>query len=471
MRSVLRPALLLALLICPAAHGEPTLPSKFDVQAIDAFLDDQAKSGACVGLSVAVVRDGKVVLAKGYGKRSLKPEEPVEIDTMFAAGSVTKQFTAACVFLLAEEGKLSVRDPVAKWYPELTKAKEITLYDLLTHASGYTDYYPLDFVDRRMEKAIEPDQLLKEYAGTKLDFEPGHRWSYSNTGFVLLGRIVERVSGKPFGEFLSDRILKPLGMEHTVFDPKSDHPGRAQGYTGFALGPPEPAGREAPGWIHAAGALYTTPSDLAKWDVALVSGKVLKPDSYRLMTTPRELVDGRFKDYGCGIGVSRRRGETVLKHSGAVSGFLTYNAALPRTKSAVVLMANDERRDAGDVFEPLLELLLKAQEPPAPDVPKIKGPGPKDAALDMLRQLQRGEIRRDGLGDDYSIYLTDERVKGAKERLGPLGEPTKMEVEPTAERGGMEVAMVHFTFKSGKVKGLMYRTPDGKIQEFLIYKE
>jgi hypothetical protein len=245
----------------------------------------------------------------------------------------------------------------------------------------------------------------------------------------------------------------------------------AIGYTAFALGSPEPANREAAGWIHAAGALYTTPMDLAKWDVALVSGKVLKPESYRLMTTPRELVDGRFRDYGCGIGVARRRGETVLRHSGAVSGYLAYNYVLPRTRSAVVLMANSEHQDASDVFEPIFELLLKAEEPPAPDVPAIKGPPAKVAALDLLRELQAGKVSREALGEEFSLFLTDERVKGAKERLGPLGEPTKVEADPPAERGGMEVAMVHFTFKDKKIKGLMYRTPDGKIQEFLIYKE
>ena len=229
--------------------------------------------------------------------------------------------------------------------------------------------------------------------------------------------------------------------------------------------------REAAGWLHGAGALYTTPTDLAKWDVALVSGKVLKPESYRLMTTPRELADGRFKDYGCGIGVVRRRGETVLRHSGAVSGFLTYNTALPRTKSAVVLMANAEHQDAGDVFEPLLDLLIRSQEPPAPDVPAIKGPPAKVAALDLLRELQAGQVSRDSLGEEFNLFLTDERVKGAKDRLGPLGEPTKVNVDPASERGGMEVAMVHFTFKSQKIKALMYRTPDGKVQEFLIYKD
>jgi D-alanyl-D-alanine carboxypeptidase len=472
MHWILRTSTLIMLFAVSALHGaDPKLPARFDVKAIDDYLEAQIKPNKYIGISVAIVRDGKVVLAKGYGKRSLKPEAPVETNTMFAAGSVTKQFTAACIFLLAEDGKLAVRDPVAKWYPNLTKAKEITLYDLMTHAAGYPDYYPLDFVDRRMEKPIAPDELLKEYAGGKLDFDPGARWSYSNTGFVLLGRIIEKVSGKTFEQFLTERILKPLEMNDTVFDPKADHPGLAQGYTAFALGPPEPAKREAAGWIHAAGALYTTPSDLAKWDVALVSGKVLKQDSYRLMTTARELNDGRQRDYGCGIGVSRRRGDSVLKHSGAVSGFLTFNAALPRTKSAIALMTNAEQEDAGELFEPLLALLLQALEPPAPDVPKIKGSPAKVAALDLFRELQSGKITRESLGEDYSTFLTEERVKGAKDRLGPLGEPEKVDTDPASERGGMEVTTTHFTFKGVKIKALMYRSPDGKVQEFLVYKE
>ena len=174
MNRLLRPSLLVVLLaVCPAARGDVPPPSKFDPKTIDAFLEAQVRANGYVGLSVALVRDGKVVLAKGYGNRSLKPEGPVETSTMFAAGSVTKQFTAACVFLLQEDGKLSVRDPVAKWYPDLTRAKEITLYDLMTHAAGYPDYYPLDFVDRRMAKAIDPDQLLKEYAGGEARLRPG----------------------------------------------------------------------------------------------------------------------------------------------------------------------------------------------------------------------------------------------------------------------------------------------------------
>jgi D-alanyl-D-alanine carboxypeptidase len=464
------PFLLLAIL-APTVRADAPLPTRFDIKAIDAYLAKQIGPDGQVGLSVAVVQDGKVVLAKAYGKRSLDPATDADADTPFAAGSITKQFTAACIFLLAEDGKLSIHDPVAKWYPELTRAKDITLYELMSHTSGYPDYYPLDFIDRRLVKTIDPDQLLKEYAGGKLDFEPGRQWSYSNTGFILLGRVIEKVSGKPLGEFMSERIFKPLEMTHSALDPKGDGADLAVGYTGFALGPPEPAKREAAGWLTAAGGLYTTPTDLAKWDLALVSGKVLKPDSYRQMTAPRQLADGRFVEYGCGIGVIRRGGETVFRHGGAVSGYLAYNSVLPRTKSAFVLMSNDEHRDLTDMYMPLLDLLLRAQTPPKKFVPRIDGPPAREAALDLLHQLQKGELKREKLGADYDMYLTAERVKGAKDRLGPLGEPMVVDAEAPGERGGMEVVTVHFTFKDRKIKGLMYRTPDGKIQEFLIYKD
>ena len=186
------------------------------------------------------MRDGKVVLAKGYGKRLVEEEPLVEPETPFAIGSVTKQFTCACILLLAEEGKLSIDDKVVKYEPKLTRAGDITLHDLMTHLSGYPDFYPLDFVDRRLVKPILPEDLLAEYAGAKLDFEPGERWSYSNTGYTLLGHVVAKVSGKPFGQFLKERILDPLGMTHSAFEPGPDIKGQTKGYTSFALGPLEP---------------------------------------------------------------------------------------------------------------------------------------------------------------------------------------------------------------------------------------
>ncbi len=449
----------------------PEAPSTFDLSAIDAYVAGQVRAKSYPGLALAIVRDGKVVLAKGYGQRSLESEDRVVPDTLFAIGSVTKQFTCACILLLAEDGKLNVEDRVAKYYPNLTRAQDITLYDLMTHTSGYPDYYPLDFVDRRMRKPIDLDRLLAEYAGGKLDFEPGTRWSYSNTGYLLLGRVVEKVSKEPMSQFLRRRILEPLGMEHSVFDPGEEVAGMARGYTSFALGPSEPAPREAEGWLHAAGGLWSSVSDLARWDLALMEGKVLKPESYRLLTTRRKLQSGKTKDYGCGMGVIDRDGETILTHSGAVSGFLAFNSLVPRTKSAVILLTNSEHLDPASLHRTILTLLLKDQtDREAPEVPKVRGPSAKDVALDFFHLMQTGKVDRSKLGEEFSIYLSDERLRSAAPRLKALGEPDRIEVERTAERGGMEVTALRFTFKNTVLKASLYRTPDGKIQQLLFTK-
>jgi CubicO group peptidase (beta-lactamase class C family) len=446
-------------------------PRTFALQAIDAYVEAQVRDHGYPGLSLAIVREGKIVLAKGYGKRSIEDGAPVEPDTMFAVGSVSKQFACACILLLAEEGKLSVDDKVAKYYPRLTSADQVTLYDLMTHTSGYHDYYPLDFVDRRLVKPIYEDALLAEYAGTKLDFEPGARWSYSNTGYVLLGRVVEKVSGKPFGRFLKERVIDPIGMKHSAVEPGSDVGSRARGYTAFALGPLEPAVHEADGWLSAAGNLWASASDLARWDLALIEGRLLKPASFRLMTSSRVLNSFRRTGYGCGLSLRQVEGETVLTHVGAISGFQSTNAMVPRTRSAVVLLTNSEHLNSGAIHSTILQLLIKDQKPPvATDVPKVQGPPPKEAALDFFRQMQSGKLNREKLGEEFSVFLTDERVQAAAPRLKALGEPEKVEVESIEERGGMEVASIQLSFKTTKLHGLLYRTPDGKIQQLLFRK-
>jgi len=395
---------------------------------------------------------------------------PVGLDTRFAIGSITKQFTSACILLLAEEGKLSTADKVAKWFPDLTKANEITVLDLMNHVSGYPDYYPLDFVDRPMQKPIAVDELIRQFGAKTLDFEPGTRYSYSNTGYVMLGRIVSKVSGEPFASFLERRVLKPLGLAHTVFQPPPTSPGLAHGYVTFALGPPETATPEAPGWVDSAGALYSTPTDLIAWDLALMDGKLLKPESYRLMTTPRQLADGSTSNYGCGLAIGRRDGRLMLTHNGAVAGFYALNAMIPSSRSAVVLLSNF---DSYDSVNAVYAQVMNAVVPPslAAGVPSIAGPPASEAARLLFLALQKGEVDRALLGEEYSYFLTDEKIRGASARLRPWGEPTKVDVESRSERGGMEVARTRLVFASGVLKGLMYRTPDGKVQQFFLERD
>lgn len=442
------------------------LPEKFDVPAIDQYLAAQVINSKLVGLSVTIVKDGEVALAKAYGKRSLEDGRAAMPETLFAIGSITKQFTCACVLLLAEDGKLSVHDPVAKYYPDLTRANDITLLDLMNHVSGYTDYYPLDYVDRRMQKPIDPDELLRKYAGAKLDFEPGAKYSYSNTGFVLLGRVVEKVSGKAFGEFLSERILKPLGMDHTTYEPAGADPRIADGYTRFALSDPQPVAPEGKGWIGAAGGIFSTPTDLAKWDLALIDGKVLKPESYQLMTSRRTLNDGRVSDYGCGLMIRSQGGREILTHNGAVSGFNAYNTTIPSARSAVVVFVNLEG-GLGSIPGDLLGLLLKV---PA-IIPDVAGPNAVEAAKSLFAQYQNGSIDRARLSDEFNAFLNDAKLAGVANRLKPFGSPKDAQLLSRNERGGMEVSVTRMTFEHGQLRTLMYRQPDGKVEQFFIYQD
>jgi CubicO group peptidase (beta-lactamase class C family) len=270
---------------------------------LDGYLASQLSAKPFVGISVAVVQNGKITFCKGYGYASKETNKLVDTDTRFAVASITKEFTAACILLLAEDGKLSIHDPVAKYVSDLTRAQDVQVLDLMNMVSGYRDFYPLDFLTREMTRPTTPDAVINEYAKQPLDFEPGARWSYSNTNYSILGRMIEKVSGKSYEDFLQERILQPLGMTHTGFEPDPARTGTAQGYTSFGVFDPEPAPREPPGWMFSAGGLYSTPSDLVTWDLALMNGKVLKSELYRIMTTSRLLNNAVATGYGCGLGV------------------------------------------------------------------------------------------------------------------------------------------------------------------------
>jgi D-alanyl-D-alanine carboxypeptidase len=453
-------------------------------QALERAIQQELSRRGGVGATVAAVANGRVLLAKSFGRRSPDSPAPVSEDTLFGIGSVTKQFTAAATLLLAEDGKLSVDDKVAKYFPGLTRANDITLLDLMNHVSGYPDYYPLDFVDRRMLAPIAPDALIARYAGAPLDFEPGTRWSYSNTGFVLLGRILEKAGGRPLGSFLRDRIFTPLGMIHTLYEPARDERRVAPGYTSFALTKLTRAAQEGDGWVGAAGAIYSTAVDIARWDVALMEGRVLKPASWALMTRPRLLANGNSSNYGCGLSVGTREGLTVFTHGGAVSGFIARNTFVPQTRSAVVVMINNEDGPlANALVEHAIAAVLPERAAQVPvttgpsaaradrgAIPRVSGPEPGAQASSLFKALQAGTLDRSGLGDEYSAFATPAKVRAASGVLKPLGEVTGVNVRSVGERGGMEVSSVRLTLGSNALDALMYRSTDGRVQEYLLFR-
>lgn len=454
----------------PPSAGTPALAHvstpPINVGELDSLIQRVVAEKHLVGLSVGVMQDGKLVLAKGYGFRSLDPQEPVTPSTMFAIGSVTKQFTCSAALLLAQDHKLSMSDPVAKYVSTATRGSEVTLLDLGQHVSGYRDYYPLDFVDREMQKAETADTIIAWYATRPLDFDPGTRWSYSNTNFLILGKAIETASGQSFSTFLAQRIFTPLGMTRTAFDPPQTDTGMARGYTSYALGAPTPALPEASGWTGAAGAIWSTPTDLLKWDLALIDGQVLQPASYAVLTTPRKLADGRTTGYGCGLGVQSGGNALVFQHGGAVAGSVSSNLVIPATRSAIVVFANADFAATGDIINAALDKLT-----PHVDVPKIAGLPALDAAKAFLTSFEQNKIDRTTLGDDFNALLTPERVATDRASLASLGRVTDIRVVRTVERGGMEVAIVQFTVGTTPAQSLMYRTPDGKIQQFLINRQ
>ena len=445
-----------------AARAPVRVPA-VDVADLDALIQSVVADKQLVGLSVGVMQDGKPVLARGYGFRSLEPREPVTASTMFPIGSVTKQFTCSAALMLAEDGRLSMRDPVAKYVPSATRAKEVSLLDLGQHVSGYRDYYPLDFVVREMQKPETADTIISRYATRSLDFDPGARWSYSNTNFLILGKAIEAASGESVGAFFAKRIFVPLGMTRTAYDRPQSDVDLARGYTSYALAPPSPALPEASGWTGAAGAIWSTPGDLLKWDLALMDGKVLKPGSYDVLTTPRTLSDGRSTGYGCGMGVQSSGSGLVLRHGGAVAGSVAQNILIPSTRSAVVVFANADFAAIDDIVTSVVAKLS-----PHVDAPTIAGLPTLEAARGFLASLEQGTVDRTTLGDDFNALLTPDHLASDRASLAAHGRVADVRVVGTRERGGMEVAIVQFTVGTTPAQSAMYRTPDGRIQQFLI---
>ncbi len=446
---------------------------------VDSFIAAAIKERNLVGVQVGIMQDGRIAFARGYGEASIPGAIPVDTTTRFAIGSVTKQFTCAIILQLAAEGKLSVNDPVSKYFKGLTRADEITLLDLMNHVSGYPDYYPLDFLDRRMLKATTPAKVVATYASMKLDFEPGTRYSYSNTGFTMLGIVAEKASGQPFGKLLRERIFKPFDMPNTVYDPRETGKGYAQGYSSFALGPLTPAAREGAGWADAAGAIYSTAPDLLRWDRALMEGKVLQGEWLALMTRPRVLKDSSVSSYGTGLGIGKIGTDTAWAHTGAVAGFAAQNFMVPASKSAIVILANTEvSARAGALWR----LVLPVTSPPPPDsnapkpkapaetpAPSVQGPPAEAMATTLLKQMQAGTVDRKLFDPEFNWYLTDAKVREAAPRLAQLGDPVQTTVLGTSERGGLEVSVTQFAFASGqKVNALMYRAPDGIVHQYLL---
>ncbi|MDQ1156664.1 D-alanyl-D-alanine carboxypeptidase [Sphingomonas sp. SORGH_AS 950] len=459
------PTLLAAVaLLAPAPLAAQAL-TPAETQKIDALVTRTLADTGVPSASIAVVRGGKIVLVKAYGKQFEGQRGPADPALPYQIASVSKQFTATAIQLLADEGKLSLDDTVAQYIPGISGGDTITIRQLLSHTSGLRDYWPQDYSFKAMATPTTPQGIVDRWAKAPLDFAPGTQWQYSNTGYVVAGLIVEKVSGQPLLDFLQARVFRPLGIR-AVDQDKAVGPGFPQGYLRHALGPVRVETPAAPGWLYAAGELSMAPRDLAKWDVARMNRTLLPAKDWAEQETPVKLADGSNTNYGLGVAVGTADGRRVVEHSGEAVGFLTENIVYPDDKAAVVVAVNAWFADAqGRIAKGISDIVLPAPKADAGDA----------AALDRIRrvyaQLQAGRLDRSLLTEDAAYYFTPATIADYRASLSPLGAPKTIEqTGKTRLRGGFVNRSYRVTYPNRTLRISTYAEPGatGKIEQFLV---
>jgi CubicO group peptidase (beta-lactamase class C family) len=447
-------ALVLALTSLGAAQSSD-LHTKIDTIARRALASTGVPSA-----SVAVVQDGKITYLQAYGQARLAPPTPARPEMRYSIGSISKQFTATAILLLAEQGKLSLDDPVGRYVPNLTRGNEVTIRQILSHTSGYQDFWPQDYVPPFMNQPITADKILDRWARKPLDFEPGTQYQYSNTGFVIAGLVVEKASGMPLLDFLSKYIFTPLNMQSVMnIDQNRLTETDATGYLRYALGPPRVAPKEGKGWLFAAGELAMPAQDLAKWDISLIKQTVLKPASYHEMETEVVLKNGLGTRYGLGVSVRQEFGRRAIEHGGEVSGFTATNLVFPDERVAVVVFTNQDSIDASAAIARRIAPLLFPHDDASKEEQQSRA---------IFEGLQQGKIDRALFTENANSYFTQQAVQDFASSLAPLGAPQEFTQTVRQDRGGMTFRLFEAKFPQKTLEIWERIMPDGKIEQYQV---
>ncbi|HET7706581.1 MAG TPA: serine hydrolase [Thermoanaerobaculia bacterium] len=450
--------LLASLLAFPLAAAEPFA----DVDK--AVIDVLGKSGA-PSASIAIVQDGKLAYTRAYGQADVASKTPASPQMRYSIGSISKQFTAAALLLLAEEGRLSLDDKVIRWMPDLTRAGDVSIRHLLSMTSGYQDFWPQDYVMPGMLEDVTVEKILNDWAKKPLDFEPGSKWQYSNTNYVIAGAIVNRVSGMPFFEFLQRRIFTPLGMT-TVYntDQAALGPEDPVRYHRYSLAPVRVAPKEGRGWMYAAGGLAMTAADLAKWDVAMIERKLLKPESWAEMQREILLTSGAGTNYGLGVSVATVDGRRVISHGGEVSGFTARNEVYPDERAAIIVFTNLDATDASSQIASKI----------APSIFTASDPGRQQAlerAKAIFAGLQRGKVDRSLFTSNANAYFSEEAISDFASTLRPFGTPKEFTQAAQSLRGGMVARRYRVVTPKKTFRISTFWMPDGKLEQYIVTAE
>ncbi len=351
----------LSFAVSAAAMPMPT-PQPFTPQLrqqIDALAQAERAKQHLAGFSLAIAKDGNIIYTQGYGYRNLAKRLAATPETIYNIGSITKQFTATCVMLLQQDGKLNVDDKLAKYLPQFPWSKEVTIRELLNHTSGVPDY--LEIVDNN---SLTIPKIVAALEKTKLQFPPGSKYQYSNSNYIVAGVLVSKVSGMPFDTFLTTRIIKPLGLKSTsIGTTPLDMPNGATGYT-VVKGKTVAVNPHADSVAildYPDGGVNTTVLDLVKWDVALDTGRVVSMQTFKLMVTSSPHRTDWPYGYGFGLGLDRVNGHREVVHEGEWTGFAGENATFPDDGFDIVMLANTDGFAEDDLKRKIFRLFYPAQ--------------------------------------------------------------------------------------------------------------
>ena len=432
---------------------------------VDDAVDQVVKSTGVPSASVGIVQGGRIVYTQAFGDARLKPRLPATAAMSYPVGSISKQFTATCILLLQQDGKLTLDDPIAKWFPALTRAKEVTLRQILSHTSGYEDYAPQDYTIPAWMHPTDPAALVAEWAGKPLDFDPGTQWQYSNTNFVLAALIVEKASGMTYWDFLKQRVLTPLGLTDVLnLDTDRDRV-EPLGYERRALAPLRPAILEAPGWYFGDGSLAMPIASLLKWDISIIDRTLLQPASYDAFETEVPLKDGKSTHYALGLSIRSQNGHRLLEHSGEVGGFVSENIVFPDDNLAIAVLTNQEASSAaGLIARAILPIVM-----PQPAVTSTVGKPEELQIKSILTGLQSGSIDRTLFTPDANYYFSAETLGDFSSSLKPLGAITSVTETQNSLRGGMTYRGFTVVFTGGtSVTVSTYTIKDGRLEQLLV---
>ena len=447
----------------PAASGQvsPSLTGA-ERARIDSIVRQEMTARGAPSVSIAVVTGGQIAYTNAYGMARLSPPLPARPSMRYSIGSVSKQITATAVLLLAEQGKLSLDDKVGRFLPSLTRANEVSIRQILSMTSGYQDYWPQDYVMPPMLKPTTALDIVNDWARKPLDFDPGTKWQYSNTNYVIAGLIVEKVTGMPLVDFLRQHVFTPLHMTSVMItDEGALGPSDPERYERFGLGPPRVAPKEGRGWMFAAGELAMSSSDLARWDMSVIHQSILKPSSYHTQQTEVLLANGVGTGYGLGVDVGSFEGHRLISHGGEVSGFSTQNSIFPDDSVAVVVFANLFATDVQSVITSrVADLLFSATDPVT------------ERAIAETRSiflgLQKGRIDRSLFTANANAYFSDIAIHDFANSIGSCGAVTDVRQTSHSLRGGMTYRAYRIRCGRHDYGVSTFVMPDGKIEQYIV---